>query len=50
MVKPKSSQANKMFLLLRKEIILYEGTYILNPNLQMLLDALLIIKPTSIKK
>lgn len=50
MAKPKSRQANKMSLLLKKEIILYEGTCTLNPDLRMLLDALLIIKPTLIKK
>jgi hypothetical protein len=45
--KPKSGQADKIFSSLKKEISLYEATCILTPNLKLLLDVLLTIRPTS---
>ena len=45
--KPSSMQADKIFASLRKEMSLYEATHSLTPNLKMLLDALIKIRPTS---
>ena len=45
--KPSSMQADKIFASLRKEMSLYEATHSLTPNLKMLLDALITIRPTS---
>ncbi|KAF6321781.1 S1 RNA binding domain 1 [Rhinolophus ferrumequinum] len=39
--------ADKIFASLRKEMSLYEATHSLTPNLKMLLDALITIRPTS---
>jgi hypothetical protein len=45
--KPKSREADKIFSSLKKEMSLYEITCTLTPNLKMLLDALITIRPTS---
>jgi hypothetical protein len=43
--KPKSGQADRMFSSLKREMSLYEATCTLTPNLKMLLDALVTIRP-----
>jgi hypothetical protein len=45
--KPKSGQADTIFSLLKTEMSLYEATCTLTPNLNMLLDILLAIRPQS---
>jgi hypothetical protein len=47
MAKPKSRQAETIFSSFKKEMSLYEATCTLTPNLKILLDALLTIRPTS---
>ncbi|XP_074174497.1 uncharacterized protein LOC109443974 isoform X2 [Rhinolophus sinicus] len=48
--KPSPMHGDKTFASLRKEMSLYEATHSLTPNLKTLLDALIIIRPTSTEK